>query len=502
MVNAFYLTNVFHDIMHFYGFTEEAGNFQEKNSGSGGEGGDPIVVFVQDSESTNNAYFAASVDGLPGIMVLYVFDITYPYRDSALDNTVVIHELTHGLSTRLTGGPSQLCLNELESMGLAEGWSDIVALVFGAKSTDTQRDSRMIGTYVLGNAEGVREYPYTTDISVNPLMYGDVEYYMALEAAHSIGTIWATILHEVYWNFVYEHGFTSRILEDSQSTKGNIPVHGQTSPSFHAPAGTYELSLNESYSMGEAQMSARDLESTAVKALADRMTGGDVSRLSVTGRTTSASGTVNHFYICELFSGNCILNKVSLVLVNNNGNILGMSYTSAIHSFVAAQGGSGLSALQAVVVAGKALNRTLAIGKLTLSGSTVNGAPFPVKVQAKSYLSSLNVPVRVFEVRLVIEDEGSFLVVVSMTTGAVVALAKTSVDVFVAMVCSRSNYHHFANSSHSHIFKCIDDTAYTLNRNYDQTSSHEASVHSNTHSHTKKTNKASKKTRIGAHTEH
>ena len=46
-----------------------------------------------------------------------------PDRDSDLDNGVIAHEYGHGISNRLTGGPTTVtCLNNAEQMG--EGWSD------------------------------------------------------------------------------------------------------------------------------------------------------------------------------------------------------------------------------------------------------------------------------------------------------------------------------------------------------------------------------------------
>lgn len=44
-------------------------------------------------------------------------------RDGDLDNVIIAHEYGHGISNRLTGGPSQAgCLQNEEQMG--EGWSD------------------------------------------------------------------------------------------------------------------------------------------------------------------------------------------------------------------------------------------------------------------------------------------------------------------------------------------------------------------------------------------
>jgi extracellular elastinolytic metalloproteinase len=68
-------------------------------------------------------------------------------RDSDVDSGVIAHEYGHGISNRLTGGPSRVnCLNNVEQMG--EGWSDFVALTLTTTPADTPLLARGIGTYV------------------------------------------------------------------------------------------------------------------------------------------------------------------------------------------------------------------------------------------------------------------------------------------------------------------------------------------------------------------
>jgi hypothetical protein len=56
-------------------------------------------------------------------------------RDTDLDNGVIAHEYGHGISNRLTGGPSNTsCLGNAEQMG--EGWSDLMTLFIHADSAD------------------------------------------------------------------------------------------------------------------------------------------------------------------------------------------------------------------------------------------------------------------------------------------------------------------------------------------------------------------------------
>ncbi|KAH6589468.1 hypothetical protein BASA50_007160 [Batrachochytrium salamandrivorans] len=218
-VNAFYVANMVHDVFYAYGFTELAGNFQEDNFKRGGIEEDPIIINIQKSDKQNGAYFNTPPDGQSGVLNLHIFTATNPNRDPALDNTLTIHELAHGLSSRLTGGArTKLCMAETESRGLSEGYSDMVALILTAKPEDTRNTNKVMGEYVKGNPGGVRRYPYTTDMRVNPLKYqnavGETNHY-------NLGEIWATMLLEVYWNFVEKYGFSAN-LHDATQKRGNI----------------------------------------------------------------------------------------------------------------------------------------------------------------------------------------------------------------------------------------------------------------------------------------
>ncbi|KAH9265221.1 hypothetical protein BASA83_011221 [Batrachochytrium salamandrivorans] len=180
-INAFYVTNKFHDDLYQYGFTEPAGNFQMDNFGRGGIGGDQVIINVQGSERENYAIFDTPFDGRSGVLNLHIFTTTEPNRDPALDNNVMIHELTHGLSSRLTGGSrTKMCMSVTESRGLSEGYSDMMALIFMARPEDTREKN-----------------PYR------------------------IGEIWATMLLEVYWNLVEAYGFSAN-LHDATQKQGNI----------------------------------------------------------------------------------------------------------------------------------------------------------------------------------------------------------------------------------------------------------------------------------------
>lgn len=51
-------------------------------------------------------------------------------RDGALENDIVVHENTHGMTNRMTGGGTAACLQTTESGGLGEG-EDLLLPSFG-----------------------------------------------------------------------------------------------------------------------------------------------------------------------------------------------------------------------------------------------------------------------------------------------------------------------------------------------------------------------------------
>ncbi|KAH6594752.1 hypothetical protein BASA50_006427 [Batrachochytrium salamandrivorans] len=218
-VNLFYVTNVIHDIAYQYGFTEKAGNFQTDNFGKGGKGGDPVVINVINTSEVDNADFLASPDGQPGVMNMFLFETATPSRTPAFDNSVIIHEYAHGISNRLTGGPStDSCLTKAEAAGMDEGWSDIISMIVLAKKSDTATTKMTIGAYAENSAGGFRSRPYTTDMKVNSWTYGDLK---SLDEVHDVGEVWASMLWEVYWNLVAKHGFATNLYDADQSA-GNV----------------------------------------------------------------------------------------------------------------------------------------------------------------------------------------------------------------------------------------------------------------------------------------
>jgi extracellular elastinolytic metalloproteinase len=141
----------------------------------------------------------------PGVTV--IIRSTLPHRDSDFDAGTIAHEYGHGVSNRLTGGPTTPgCLSGTEQAG--EGWSDFWSLVLMSQPTDTSLSARPRGTYTQFqpiDGPGIRVFPYSTDLAVNPLTYGDVA---TLTAPHAVGTMWATALWELYWEMRIRWGYS------------------------------------------------------------------------------------------------------------------------------------------------------------------------------------------------------------------------------------------------------------------------------------------------------
>ncbi|KAF9460264.1 Fungalysin metallopeptidase-domain-containing protein [Collybia nuda] len=215
--NAFYIVNTLHDVTYRYGFTEAAYNFQSNNFGKGGKGGDPVTVSVQSSAGLDNADFATPPDGQSGLMRMFLWDYTSPERDGALENDIVTHENTHGLTNRMTGGGTGACLQTLESGGLGEGWSD--AMADWIEKTSSAVPDFVLGTYVINFSTGVRGYPYSTNPKINPLKYSSL---LTYREVHVIGEIWANMLHNVYAALVEASGWSSTARTNPDGKEGNV----------------------------------------------------------------------------------------------------------------------------------------------------------------------------------------------------------------------------------------------------------------------------------------
>jgi extracellular elastinolytic metalloproteinase len=240
--NLFYWNNLMHDVTFRYGFTEEAGNFQEKNYTGTGKGADAVQAEAQDGSGELNANFATPADGQSGRMQMFLWvdafetlglrqdDVVRMYstqvRDGDLDGGVISHEYGHGVSNRLIGGPANVeCLrNYPERQG--EGWSDFWAYAMTMRPGDDGRTPRGIGTYVIyqdegRQANGIRPTPYSTDMRINPSTLNTIA---TAAEPHGVGYVWASMLWDLYWNLVDRYGFNPNIYEPWWTGGNNLAV--------------------------------------------------------------------------------------------------------------------------------------------------------------------------------------------------------------------------------------------------------------------------------------
>ena len=145
--------------------------------------------------------------------------------DGAIDNGIVTHEYTHGISNRLTGGPNNCtCLTNKEQAG--EGWSDYIGLMMTtnwsmAKLTDgiKRRTHACYAYSQVSDGNGNRTYPYSTDMTIDPHTYADI---ITNGEIHYTGEVWCSALWDMTWNIIQQVGSISSNLFNPNNTGGNI----------------------------------------------------------------------------------------------------------------------------------------------------------------------------------------------------------------------------------------------------------------------------------------
>jgi extracellular elastinolytic metalloproteinase len=165
-----------------------------------------IMISQVDGEIIANII---EVNPLPVIGEL-VNDGTGPFNiDGDFDNGIIGHEYGHGISNRLTGGPSAAgCLSNNEQMG--EGWSDWFGLMVTMSASDLPSDARGIATFASDqdiDGRGIRPERYSPDFSVNSFTYISTNNENALSVPHGVGFVWATALWDLTWAYIDKYGF-------------------------------------------------------------------------------------------------------------------------------------------------------------------------------------------------------------------------------------------------------------------------------------------------------
>lgn len=162
VLNIFYFNCVMHDYFYMLGFRERDGNFQQDNLGRGGVPRDRVDARAHSGPVQGTANMLTPADGGRPIMNMGLVSSTG--RHTAFDSSVVFHEFTHGVTNRLVGGPANaLALEDPQSGGMGEGWSDYFACTINDRTT--------VGTWVVDQANGIRGFVYDSNF---PDHFGDL----------------------------------------------------------------------------------------------------------------------------------------------------------------------------------------------------------------------------------------------------------------------------------------------------------------------------------------
>ena len=174
-----------------------------------GSGVDITIPVIGVTQDIGNTIIQALENGVVNAS-LSKPDSGFQFTDSSFDNLVITHEYGHGITNRLTGGSfNSDCLNNREQMG--EGWSDWFGLMMQLKSGDIGTERRGVGTYLSSqptDGVGIRNFPYSTDMTINPVTFGMTN---TFAVPHGVGSIWASMLWDLTWAYVAKYGYNSNI---------------------------------------------------------------------------------------------------------------------------------------------------------------------------------------------------------------------------------------------------------------------------------------------------
>jgi extracellular elastinolytic metalloproteinase len=223
-IQAFWYVNNYHDHLAAdpIGFTPAEGNFAtddpvlvETDDGANGTG-----TGLPDDRHVDNANMSTPPDGQSPVMQMYLFENATgsPFRDvnGGDDASVVYHEYTHGLSSRLvTDADGVEAVNTAQAGAMGEAWSDFYAkdfLVDQGLRTDTAAPGQVdMGEYVDATPHQIRnqalDCPVGAPAAVCPgsptagaggFTYGDFAKISGRGAeVHDDGEIWAETLWDL-----------------------------------------------------------------------------------------------------------------------------------------------------------------------------------------------------------------------------------------------------------------------------------------------------------------
>lgn len=194
VINIFYFCNYMHDFFYLLGFDEHHGNFQKLNFTGKGTGGDPVLARAHPGPVRGTANMLTQADGIQGLMNMGL--VAGVNRHTAFDSDVVFHEFTHGVSNRLVGGRLDARgLEDPQSVGMGEGWSDYFALTvqncLALIRNPATAERTVTGDWVINRPAGIRLAAYDDNY---PGTFGSLGSPPYVDDEHAVGEIWCAAL--------------------------------------------------------------------------------------------------------------------------------------------------------------------------------------------------------------------------------------------------------------------------------------------------------------------
>ncbi|NQZ79610.1 MAG: GlyGly-CTERM sorting domain-containing protein [Colwellia sp.] len=189
-----------------------ANNTDNGNPAPMGGGDDTVTIPNMGINFQAGAAIYAALEANETVSIdMYVNDSEAKFKGSSWDNGTVTHEWGHYISNRLVGNSSGLSNQQGRSMG--EGFGDFHALLLLSAEDDVMvagnemynggySDSTYTGSFVTG----IRPYPYSTNMDINPSSFEDIGLYP--DEVHSPGSIWGNMLWESFIGLVNDERHT------------------------------------------------------------------------------------------------------------------------------------------------------------------------------------------------------------------------------------------------------------------------------------------------------
>lgn len=214
--NLFYWVNRAHDLHYLAGFDEAAGNFQMENFGRGGVGGDPIYAYTHFATqalvagSLENAFFSWKdvADGAQAEIAMFLSAAPGPngdfFTDGSYDSLVIVHEYTHGVSSRLANS----VYSTFQGASMGEAWSDFFGLEFTLPNGADPDGIYPTGEYFdqSWGVGDIRSRPYSTNLDLNALTFANLGHVISRPEVHGDGEIWMEALWEIRSNLIKQFG--------------------------------------------------------------------------------------------------------------------------------------------------------------------------------------------------------------------------------------------------------------------------------------------------------